>query len=147
MFHFGSVLVVQGCRELADNLVELLDALGYGARIVGSAAEARSELEKRRYPVVLLDAELPDGDGVELVAELRRRDPTQRIVVLASLLDTAHVERAEQAGASAVLRTLPASGSLAALGRALLTPASSSGGVRWTRSGWYAHLRAPIGLR
>lgn len=148
MFHPGSVLVVEGCRELAENLVELLGTLGFHADQVGSAAEARRQLEEHHYPSVLMDAVLPDADAAELVAELRRSDPRLRIVVLAALLDAAHAERAELAGASMVLRTLPASGSLDALERGLLRPASLSAAVvRWTRPGWSERQQAPSALR
>src|SRR5262249_36564104 len=38
---------------------------------VGSCAEARRELDKSRPDVLLTDLGLPDGDGVELIREVR----------------------------------------------------------------------------
>ena len=38
----------------------------------GSLAEARKHAAVVRFDVVVLDLSLPDGDGVDLIAELRR---------------------------------------------------------------------------
>lgn len=77
---------------------------------VGTLAEAREALEEGdldgRLDVALLDLALPDGDGRELVGELRLRSPGVRIVVLSASVWAEHEEEVLRAGADAVLDKL-----------------------------------------
>jgi DNA-binding NarL/FixJ family response regulator len=50
----------------------------------------------------VLDLVLPDGDGRELLGELRRSSPGVRIMVLSASVWTGHVEELRRAGADAV---------------------------------------------
>ncbi len=72
----------------------------------GSVAEAREALEvgglRRRLDVVVLDLALPDGDGRELIGELRRSSPGVRIMVLSATVWASDVEEVLRAGADAV---------------------------------------------
>ncbi len=68
----------------------------------GSLAEAREVLDGA-LDVAVLDLALPDGDGRELVGELRRSSPGIRIVVLSAATWAEHVEEVRRAGADAVL--------------------------------------------
>jgi len=52
--------------------------------------------------VVLLDVTLPDGDGIDLLGELRAASPTSRIALFTGWSDEATIERARVAGADAV---------------------------------------------
>jgi DNA-binding NarL/FixJ family response regulator len=73
----------------------------------GSLAEAREALEAggpdRAPDVAVLDLALSDGDGGELVGELRRRSPGVRIMVLSASVWAQDAEEALGAGADAVL--------------------------------------------
>jgi DNA-binding NarL/FixJ family response regulator len=66
----------------------------------GSLAEAREALGGGGLDVALLDLALPDGDGRELVGELRRSSPGVRIMVLSAALWGGEAE--EVLGADAV---------------------------------------------
>ena len=68
----------------------------------GSLAEAREALGEG-LDVAVLDLALPDGDGRELIGELRRSSPGVRIVVLSATIWAEHVEEVRGAGADAVL--------------------------------------------
>jgi DNA-binding NarL/FixJ family response regulator len=73
----------------------------------GSLAEAREALDggglDGGLDVAVLDLALPDGDGRELIGELRRSSPGVRIVVLSATIWAEHVEEVRGAGADAVL--------------------------------------------
>jgi len=49
------------------------------------------------FDVAVLDLGLPDGDGVDLIADLRRANPEVGVLVLSAGLDTASMERAAEA--------------------------------------------------
>jgi DNA-binding NarL/FixJ family response regulator len=72
----------------------------------GSVAEAREALEggglKGALDVAVVDLVLPDGDGRELIGELRRSSPDIRIMVLSATVWSADVEEILRAGADVV---------------------------------------------
>jgi two-component system, NtrC family, sensor kinase len=67
----GTVLVVDDSLTVRMNLVEIFDAAGFSTTAVASVAEARAKLATAHFALVILDVLLPDGDGVELLQEIR----------------------------------------------------------------------------
>lgn len=67
----------------------------------GSLAEARELLDDA--DIAIVDLDLPDGDGTDLIEELRARDPRVQTLVLSAHVDRADIARAVQKGAAAVL--------------------------------------------
>ena len=53
------------------------------------------------FDVVVLDLSLPDGEGTELVPEIRQRHPQTRVVVLSAREDAGEI--ASEAGADAAI--------------------------------------------
>jgi DNA-binding NarL/FixJ family response regulator len=68
----------------------------------GSLAQARQLLDTP-LDVAVLDLALPDGDGRELIGELRRRNADISVLVLSVMLGPSHLEEVLKAGADAVL--------------------------------------------
>ncbi|MFZ0303703.1 MAG: sigma-54 dependent transcriptional regulator [Terracidiphilus sp.] len=66
------VLVVDDETEIRSSLEEILREEGYGVATAATAAEAVVLLEDAPYDVVLLDIWLPDRDGLDVLADLRR---------------------------------------------------------------------------
>jgi DNA-binding NarL/FixJ family response regulator len=72
----------------------------------GSLAEAREALDgglDGRLDVAVIDLALPDGDGSDLIGELRRSNPGISVVVLSATIWAGSVEEVAKAGADAVL--------------------------------------------
>jgi DNA-binding NarL/FixJ family response regulator len=67
----------------------------------GTLAAARGMLNE--VDVAVVDLGLPDGDGSELIAELREADPSAHAVVLSAGLDRSVVARAVERGAAGAL--------------------------------------------
>ena len=70
----------------------------------GSVAEARTMLEG--VDVALLDRGLPDGDGLELMGDLRAVNPGARVFVISSTAEMVHPTDAIEAGAEGVIDKL-----------------------------------------
>jgi DNA-binding NarL/FixJ family response regulator len=70
----------------------------------GSLDEARTMLEG--VDVALLDRGLPDGDGLELMGDLRSVNPGARVFVVSSTAEMIHPKDAIQAGADGVIDKL-----------------------------------------
>jgi DNA-binding response OmpR family regulator/two-component sensor histidine kinase len=67
----GAVLVVDDSLTVRMNLLELLKAADLPAVACANLAEARAALAGERFSLVILDVLLPDGDGIELLTEIR----------------------------------------------------------------------------
>jgi two-component system response regulator DesR len=80
---------------------------GPGIEVVaqaGSLAEAREALlAEGGLDVAVLDLVLPDGDGSELIGELRRANPGVSVVVLSAAMGPGDLDVAAEAGADSVL--------------------------------------------
>lgn len=71
------VLICEDNADVAEILAELLDAEGLAADVVHTISSARAKLAENPYALMLLDLHLPDGDGLDLIRELRH-DPSTR---------------------------------------------------------------------
>jgi DNA-binding NarL/FixJ family response regulator len=69
----------------------------------GTLAEARREMDGSRADLGVIDLTLPDGEGTELIEELRETNPDFAALVLTASLDRAEHARAVEAGAAGVL--------------------------------------------
>lgn len=69
----------------------------------GTLAAAREELLTLRPDLLLVDLQLPDGDGAELIVEYTARYPKTPILVISVFGDEASVVRALSAGAQGYL--------------------------------------------
>ena len=65
------ILVVDDSLTVRMNLMEILSAADLPALACASLAEARGALAAERFALVILDVLLPDGDGIELLREIR----------------------------------------------------------------------------
>jgi DNA-binding NarL/FixJ family response regulator len=69
----------------------------------GSLSEARRVMEGREVDLGIIDLSLPDGEGVELIEDLREANPPFAALVLTASLDREDHARAVEAGAAGVL--------------------------------------------
>lgn len=67
----GKVLIVDDSPTVRMNLLELLSGADLPAHACATIAEARHLLAEAAFALVILDVLLPDGDGIELLREIR----------------------------------------------------------------------------
>jgi DNA-binding NarL/FixJ family response regulator len=72
----------------------------------GSLTEARKQAVEVSFDVAVLDLGLPDGNGADLIADLRGPNPGAAVLVLSASLDPASLERAAEAGADEIMDKL-----------------------------------------
>jgi DNA-binding response OmpR family regulator len=75
-----TVLIVDDSLTVQMDLKETFEAVGFRAWVCASVGAAREALARERVDVLVLDVLLPDGDGIELLKEVR--DGGSRTVVL-----------------------------------------------------------------
>src|SRR5689334_9663760 len=78
----GSILVVDDEVEIREGLETLLASDGYSVASVESGSAGLTKLEERPFDLLLLDVSLPDRNGLELLREIRRRDPHLSVVLI-----------------------------------------------------------------
>jgi DNA-binding response OmpR family regulator len=67
------ILVVEDNLNILDSLQRSLETDGYEVMVATRAAQAVPLAASQSPDLVILDVELPDGDGFSVLAELRRR--------------------------------------------------------------------------
>ena len=76
------VLVVDDDPDVSEVLGVMLDRLGAHTVRAADAEDARRQLRRLQFDVVIVDRELPDRRGDDLALEIRQADPTLAIVLL-----------------------------------------------------------------
>ncbi len=69
----------------------------------GSLAEARQVMDGLEVDLGVMDLSLPDGEGIELIKDLREANPHFAALVLTASLDRAEHARAVESGAAGIL--------------------------------------------
>ncbi|HET9793337.1 MAG TPA: sigma-54 dependent transcriptional regulator [Thermoanaerobaculia bacterium] len=77
-----NVLVVDDEEVIRDVLSSLLLREGHRVREAATAAAALAAAEDEVFDVILLDLMLPDRPGLEVLREIKRRDPAAVVVVV-----------------------------------------------------------------
>jgi PAS domain S-box-containing protein len=77
-----NLLVVEDEPDIANLLRQLLENAGYRVRLAHSLEEARACLREETPAAISLDLRLPDGDGLQLVQELRADERYRELPIL-----------------------------------------------------------------
>ncbi len=96
-----TVVIVDDHKILVEGLSRLINDSGIAQviRVGHSAKECRSLLRRELPDVLLLDIELPDGNGVDLCAELKQTYPGLKILALTSYGEYPVIRRMLESGA------------------------------------------------
>ena len=99
------VMLVDDHEVVRRGIVTVIDASEKLA-VVGEAssvAEAQRRLPAIRPEVLVVDLQLPDGTGIDVMKAARALDPDQRMLVLTSFDDDAALRESEAAGAAGLM--------------------------------------------
>ena len=77
-----TVLVVDDEPSIGDGLRLTLEAEGYAVRIAGSVQTGLAAFAQSDVHVAIVDLMLPDGDGLVLTRELKKRDRALEVIVV-----------------------------------------------------------------
>jgi PAS domain S-box-containing protein len=89
----NSILIVEDNQDLVIGLQDMLHYDGYAVSVAGTVAGAIELVRSHRFNAILLDLGLPDGDGIEVLKEAQRLDPSLPVVIV-----TAHISRERTVG-------------------------------------------------
>ncbi len=94
------VLVVDDERSVRDILVDGLDAFGFKTVAAASAAEALDIVRKGGVDLVLSDIEMPNGNGFDVLREVKAHDANLDVVMVTGVVDARTAVQAIRQGAS-----------------------------------------------
>lgn len=78
------VLIVEDERELSENVKAYLTNGGFICEVAASFWEASDKISSFNYDIVLLDIMLPDGDGLNLLRQLKQENSNTGVLILSA---------------------------------------------------------------
>jgi len=108
MFRFRSgrrphILVVDDEPDMCWTLENILRPAGYAVTTTTSGAEAIEKAQGRFFNLALLDIRLPDMEGIELVAPLKKMHPDMVVMIVTAYASLETAVQALNNGASAYI--------------------------------------------
>ncbi|MBI3653343.1 MAG: GAF domain-containing protein [Acidobacteria bacterium] len=89
-FHTASmsILVIDDDHHVRSAMVGMLNSLGYRAEEAEGGAQALARMERESFELVLTDLSMPGMDGWAVAAEVRRRWPQIKVVMITGYRST-----------------------------------------------------------
>ncbi|TNF36573.1 MAG: sigma-54-dependent Fis family transcriptional regulator [Deltaproteobacteria bacterium] len=78
----ATILIVDDEKNIRVSLARSLSIEGYRCDDADSVASALARFEPQSHDLVMLDVQLPDGSGLDVLAELKGRAPETPVVVM-----------------------------------------------------------------
>jgi two-component system OmpR family response regulator len=98
------ILIIEDEVTLNKMLAEGLKEYGYQSDVVETLKDGEYYLDIRNYDLVLMDWMLPDGDGIDIIGNIKTNTPKTVVVVLSARDDNASEIEALKAGADDYIR-------------------------------------------
>jgi two-component system, NtrC family, response regulator len=96
----GRILIIDDEPRLRELYARVLGLEGYEVKTAERGEAGLRELEKADYHLCLLDVKLPDANGVDLTAVIRRKHPLTEVIVVTAYGTIEDGVRAMQNGAA-----------------------------------------------
>ncbi len=84
------ILIVEDDADMRAAMAQCCAELDYDPILMGSFADGLKAAALSEYALVILDRLLPDGDGIDAIAELRRLGTVRNILVVSALAHSGH---------------------------------------------------------
>jgi DNA-binding NtrC family response regulator len=95
----ASLLIVDDEASILEFLSMLFESEGYAVETARSAAEAQRTLAGRSFDLVLCDILMPDGNGLDLLKEIKVASPRTAVVMMTAYTSTKTAIEAMKLGA------------------------------------------------
>lgn len=76
------ILLVEDNSELANGLIKVLAISGFQVDLVATAEDAEAAIAANKFDLVILDLTLPDGDGLDVLKNIRDRGTDVPVIIL-----------------------------------------------------------------
>ncbi len=76
------ILIVDDDSEFRRSLKRILQKAGYHVNSASNGSQASEMLNKRVYPLILLDLHMPGKSGLELLSEVKEKSPESKVIMM-----------------------------------------------------------------
>ncbi|MES1164685.1 MAG: sigma-54 dependent transcriptional regulator [Verrucomicrobiota bacterium] len=99
MTSHGDILLVDDERSVREFLAIYLKRAGHRVETAAGTADAHVALAAREFDVVITDLRMPDGTGLDVLAESKKRHPDTQVIVVTAYATAETAIAAMKAGA------------------------------------------------
>ncbi len=78
------VLIIEDEKELSRNMVDYLEAESYACEVAEDFNTAMAKSESYDYDCILLDISLPDGNGLNVLKELKANNRSEGVIIISA---------------------------------------------------------------
>ena len=76
------ILVIDDQKDLAEVLLLALTQHGFEVKVASSGSEAIYLCSREKFDLLITDLNMPEMDGIQLIGNVRKLNPNQRIIVM-----------------------------------------------------------------
>ncbi len=99
----GSILIIDDEQEIRESLEELLRLEGHQAESATTAEEGLKRIDSSVFDLVLLDINLPDRNGLELLKYIKRDSPETGVIMITAYDSSQMAFQASREGAESYI--------------------------------------------
>ncbi len=99
----GSVLIIDDEQEIRESILELLRMEGYSADLASTAEEGLKKIEGGIFDLVLLDINLPDRNGLDLLKVIKHEAPEVGVIMITAYDSSQMAFQASREGAESYI--------------------------------------------
>lgn len=78
------ILIIEDEKELSKSIVAYLEAENYSCEVAANFRTAMEKTELFDYDCILLDISLPDGNGLQVLQELKTNNKTDGVIIISA---------------------------------------------------------------
>jgi len=78
------ILIIEDEKELSKSIVAYLKAEAYSCEVADNFKTAMEKTESFEYDCILLDISLPDGNGLQVLKELKANHKTDGVIIISA---------------------------------------------------------------
>ena len=83
----GSLLLVDDDRQVLESMADWLRSQGLNVDTADGYASALERLGRKQYDLLLVDVNLQDGDGFQLLEQVRQHHPDSQVILISGYCD------------------------------------------------------------
>lgn len=95
----GKVLIIDDDQKIRDALTRVVDRLGHASESASTLEQGVKRASQGGVDVVFLDVRMPDGNGLDAIAAIKRAPSAPEVIVITGWGDPDGAERAMRQGA------------------------------------------------
>ncbi len=92
----AQILIIDDDQQIGTTIGSLLERLGHSYDLAGSKSEGLAKVQSLAYDLIFLDVFLPDGNGMDMIKDLKSVELPAEIIILTGMGDVVGAEIALQ---------------------------------------------------